>query len=826
MRQKQQQQQTSAAAADAAAPIVIGRILVLHGNRQTGDLLLGRMAKLQSTLKKHGRRCGSSGYLELVALDAPFLYQDDPHHHHHQTDQANQATSSTTNGTNHHNPNVGELRTWWHRQQGSNSYQGLAESIDLVRTTWNQPLHQQQSPAPPPPQDNDDGQPPPFVSLLGFSQGARLVHLLATLQDVHNGTFLPGLRSVVMVAGYAAPWPDHYPLYNTGSSSTAMNGSLAAAHDNAPQDPPPLRISVPSLHVWGTRDALIAPQQSRTVTNDYVNGDIYEHDSGHCVPMRAHDVRAYVDFLCRHQPTTTTTTTTTTSSNSTATIAASLSVREPELASAPPPPSTSALSSPHTRAGGPIMSHSTINQDTDQTMPGPDDEQLLGTAIPEPDVAEQQRDEVEAIQAIYPDEFTLVSATAVDSDNDTVTFTHPIVYTVQLVHPTGNLPGTNNWPARPVRLHVTYPPRYPGLDAPILRLLHDNNGLEFTSRQTAACLQAIQRAAAAEHGMPCILSCLLAAQDYMDSPRQRETATPTGEQQQDSTSIENPVPNDSHTTNTAVAHQTLMAASADRIRLCQLQGLDIADALLPNLSSYESEGLASRHETGPSKATSHHANGQSMVGKGGSWSFCIGLVGKPSAGKSTFFNTATGFARQRDAAATAAAATTHDKIDVTRVLGGAAMAPHPFTTIEPNTGYALVPAPYGSCPEDNLGLDESSVVVVGSTHGRDSDGRRLLPVLLKDVAGLVPGAYQGRGRGNQFLNDLCDADVLIHVCDASGMSDTEGNMVGVVEDTRRSSPAENLSQATAKHDLSHPLNDMAWIRNELIEWVFTNITLK
>ena len=40
-------------------------------------------------------------------------------------------------------------------------------------------------------------------------------------------------------------------------------------------------------------------------------------------------------------------------------------------------------------------------------------------------------------------------------------------------------------------------------------------------------------------------------------------------------------------------------------------------------------------------------------------------------------------------------------------------------------------------------------------------GRRLLPVIVKDVAGLVPGAYKGRGKGNRFLADLCDADVLV-----------------------------------------------------------------
>lgn len=155
-------------------------------------------------------------------------------------------------------------------------------------------------------------------------------------------------------------------------------------------------------------------------------------------------------------------------------------------------------------------------------------------------------------------------------------------------------------------------------------------------------------------------------------------------------------------------------------------------------------------------------------------------------GKSTFFNTATGFARQRQ----------QGKSDI----GGAKVARHPFTTIDPNIGFCLVPAPPGACPE------EGREGKYGSTHGRDYLGRRLLPVLLKDVAGLVPGAYQGRGRGNQFLNDLTDADVIIHVIDASGMSDEQGNV--------------------ATDQCVHPLYDMAWIRDELIEWVFTNVARK
>lgn len=166
--------------------------------------------------------------------------------------------------------------------------------------------------------------------------------------------------------------------------------------------------------------------------------------------------------------------------------------------------------------------------------------------------------------------------------------------------------------------------------------------------------------------------------------------------------------------------------------------------------------------------------------------------------KSTFFNAATAFARQRGGDTT-------DEDGV--AIGGATMAPHPFTTIDPNVGYCLVPAPNGSCPEDETDKD----LKFASTHGRDSSGRRLIPVMLKDVAGLVPGAYQGRGRGNKFLDDLLDADVLIHVLDASGSADTEGNTV-VVEGDK-----SNDTQG------SDPLNDIAWVHNELIQWIVSNL---
>jgi len=123
----------------------------------------------------------------------------------------------------------------------------------------------------------------------------------------------------------------------------------------------------------------------------------------------------------------------------------------------------------------------------------------------------------------------------------------------------------------------------------------------------------------------------------------------------------------------------------------------------------------------------------------------IGLVGHPNTGKSTFFKACT--------------------------LANVAIAPYPFTTIKPNIGAGYVRV---KCPE--ISEEKLKGKKCKPNHGYCLKGERFVPFKLIDVAGLVPEAYLGKGRGNEFLNELIEADCLIHILDASGKTNEHGEL--------------------------------------------------
>ena len=145
----------------------------------------------------------------------------------------------------------------------------------------------------------------------------------------------------------------------------------------------------------------------------------------------------------------------------------------------------------------------------------------------------------------------------------------------------------------------------------------------------------------------------------------------------------------------------------------------------------------------------------------------VALAGKPNAGKSTLYTAAT--------------------------MADVDVANYPFTTIDANRGVTGVRT---ECPcldlADRCGND------------RCHAGKRYVPVELLDVAGLVPGAHEGKGLGNQFLDQLTNADVVLNVVDASGGTGPEGEPVAV-----------------GSHD---PLEDVNFVEEEMDLWLAGVIT--
>lgn len=140
------------------------------------------------------------------------------------------------------------------------------------------------------------------------------------------------------------------------------------------------------------------------------------------------------------------------------------------------------------------------------------------------------------------------------------------------------------------------------------------------------------------------------------------------------------------------------------------------------------------------------------------------MVGKPNVGKSTFFSAAT--------------------------LIPVPIENRPFTTIKPNRGIAYVRSSC-VCHEFEVCDDPRQSVCI--------DGVRLIPIELVDCAGLVPDAWQGRGLGNFFLDEIRRADALIHVIDAAGATDAEGR-----------------PWAPGSRD---PLEDVQFLEHELTMWL-------
>lgn len=141
----------------------------------------------------------------------------------------------------------------------------------------------------------------------------------------------------------------------------------------------------------------------------------------------------------------------------------------------------------------------------------------------------------------------------------------------------------------------------------------------------------------------------------------------------------------------------------------------------------------------------------------------IGLIGKTNTGKTTFFNSAT--------------------------LASAEISNYPFTTKQPNIGNAHA---ITVCVHKEFGVQDNP------KNSRCIDGWRFIPVELVDLPGLIKGAWEGKGLGNQFLSIAAQSDALLHIVDASGSIDASGKI--------------------AEPGTGDPVADVGDIEEEMVMW--------
>ncbi|HEX3760094.1 MAG TPA: hypothetical protein VHW23_15365 [Kofleriaceae bacterium] len=120
----------------------------------------------------------------------------------------------------------------------------------------------------------DDG---PFDGVFGFSQGAAVAALLAALCVVERpASDPPALPFAILAGGFASRDARHATLLERAGG-----------------------IAVPSLHLIGRRDGVVAPRDSHALASRFAAPAVVEHDGGHVIPSTPGVVSAVRQFLAQ-----------------------------------------------------------------------------------------------------------------------------------------------------------------------------------------------------------------------------------------------------------------------------------------------------------------------------------------------------------------------------------------------------------------------------------------------------------------------------------------------------------------------------------------------
>ncbi|GLE05877.1 hypothetical protein PINS_up015058 [Pythium insidiosum] len=197
------------------------RVLCLHGYRQNGEKLRGRISAFRRTFKS---------YVEFVCVDAPIEVPYEP---------TSDRTEQTEAGESQEDP---RQFSWWDYHiddtTGAHTYSKVNESIAYLERIC-----------------KEQG---PFDGVFGFSQGGMMASLLFQLQQTKPNEVPFGFRFGIFVSA-ASP---RDPSYDFTQET----------------------LRFPSVHMMGSTDAVVPVERSRELASRFENAIVYEHSGGHYIP--------------------------------------------------------------------------------------------------------------------------------------------------------------------------------------------------------------------------------------------------------------------------------------------------------------------------------------------------------------------------------------------------------------------------------------------------------------------------------------------------------------------------------------------------------------
>lgn len=459
----------------------------------------------------------------------------------------------------------------------------------------------------------------PFEGILGFSMGGAMASIIASMPAK-----FPNL-AFVLIAG--APDIDQKFV---------------------------IPANVLSLHLIGLDDRTVLPKSSHSLANKYHGPLVTEHELGHCLPMKANHLQLMMEFLqdmrqsCASQPS---------------------SPLPPEQAKSTPavPMNTAPPKAPVKEAKATLLHYCASDE-----------------------VAALQSEEIEVLSAIYPEEFRLVGqGTYNPKTADTSAAVAPVKkgdlcasYHIRLVlEPDQFVPENSaNFPLQwvgQIGLHFVLPANYPLAQAPFVSVTTGKLTLSdgFSDSKIASLEEAVRAASrggdqseGACLGEACGMLCMQAASDWFSTGMWSLTNHTTkaadasnADTTEESTFFDG--------TKTGLEEQSY-GEEVDEVEEAESIRLATAEAYAQaHLARQEAGRPANTQEKRDLKAERLAREAALLPASArGVWTYTVGLVGKPSAGKSTFYNAVTRAALERGG----------------RLM--AEVAPHPFTTIEPNVG--------------------------------------------------------------------------------------------------------------------------------------------